>query len=161
MKGYIIINDYKKVGGGEFSKILKIREHTNGLNVINLEKCKENVMNFDTASIMKEIGSGFQAIIYLLNNDDCGSIVIKKYFKEKISEMDKELFGLLKVKDLINKNICPHYIYMYDYDKKDGIILLEYVDGDIKKLYNNFSINLSDEFIYSFFFQILLRYYSL
>lgn len=149
---YIITN--KKQHGGNIN-VLKIREHVSGLNVYNLEKCKDNVYKFNMHNIYKEIGSGFQSVIYLLNDEKCGSIVIKKYFEEKITEMNKELNSLLDVKNLIIKNICPHYIYMYDYNKKNGLILLEYVDGDIKKLYKNFSINLTDDFVYSFFFQIL------
>jgi hypothetical protein len=152
MKKYIIIDNKQDGGGGN---VFKTREHNSGLNVYNLAKCKENVYKFNMEDIYKKIGSGFQSVVYLLNDEKCGSIVIKKYFKNKIHEMNKETKSLLAVKELIMKNISPHYIYMYEYDNKNGLILLEYVDGDIKKLYDNFSIFLSDEFIYSFFFQIL------
>lgn len=151
MKQFTIINNIQN--GGD--NVLKIREHINGLNVYDLDKCKENIQKFNTQHAHNEIGTGFQSVVYLLNNEKCGSIVIKKYFKEKISEMDKELYNLLEVKNLIIKNICPHFVYMYGYDKKNRLILLEYLDGDIKKLYKNFSINLSNDFVYSFFFQIL------
>ena len=149
MKRYNIIQN-----GGK-TDILKIREHINGLNVINLNICKDMINNKKIDEYLEMIGSGFQAIIYLLNIEKCGYIVIKKYLEEKKNEMYRELNGLIFVKTLITRNICPHYLYMYDYNKEDGTILFEYVDGDIKKLYKNFSINLSDEFIYSFFFQIL------
>jgi hypothetical protein len=148
MKKYRIVS-IKQNGGNNF---LKIREDINEFNVLNLKICKRE---YENKSNLIKIGSGFQAEIFLLKTKNCGSIVIKKFIPDKINEMTKELNGLLKIKNLIMKNICPHYIYMYEYNKNKGLIYLEYADGDLKKLYKNFSVNLTDEFIYCFFFQIL------
>ena len=152
MKKYRIVS-INQFGGNNF---LKIRENINGFNVKNIKKCK---IDYEKTDDYNKIGSGFQAEIFLLRNEQCGSVIIKKFFPEKIkslkNEMDREVKGLLKIKQLITKNICPHYIYMYEYNNNKGTIYLEYADGDLKKLYKNFSVNLTDEFIYSFFFQIL------
>jgi len=152
MKKYKI-SSINQFGGNNF---LKIREDINNFNVLNLKICKREYQN---SNYIKKIDNGAQADILLLKTKKCGSIIIKKFYSEKIKDfnigMKKELNGLIKIKNLITKNICPHYIYMYEYNKKENIIFLEYTDGNLKKLYKNFSIALSDEFIYSFFFQIL------
>jgi hypothetical protein len=155
MKKYKIVS-INQFGGNNF---LKIREDKNNFNVINFNTCKFEYQNSNYMNNIKKIDNGFQADIFLLKTKKCGSIIIKKFYSEKIkktnNEMERELNGLIKIKNLIMKNICPHYIYMYEYNKKEGIIFLEYTDGNLKKLYKNFSITLSNDLSYSFFFQIL------
>ena len=149
MKYYYILNNQS---GGN---IYEIRKQVSGLNLLNLNKCYEYAKNINNNKNIIEIGSGASGIVYLINNEDCGTVVVKKYNKTHTNSFNKETNALFAVKQLIIKNICPHYIFMYGFNKKDETILLEYADGDIKKLYNNFDIKLTNDFIYSFFFQIL------
>ena len=44
---------------------------------------------------------------------------------------------------------------MYDYDVKNNIIYLEYIDTDLRKAYNNSIIKINESILYSLLFQIL------
>jgi hypothetical protein len=103
----------------------------NSNNLINLDECKKNISN------MKEfIGKGGQGTIYKLQSKTCGMAVLKTYHKKtNETEIYKEINILDRVKNLIDKDICPHFLYYYDFFKKDNIfnIIMEYADGDLEK----------------------------
>ncbi len=100
-------------------------------NLINLNECKKNINN-----INKFLGKGGQGSVYKLESKTCGSAVLKTYHKKtNETEIYKEINILDRVKTLIDKDICPHFLYYYDFFKTNDIfnIIMEYADGDLEK----------------------------
>jgi len=145
MKKYIISNYFKQTGGN------LIRNHINGQNAKNIKECIGYLNNNDIEK--KQISKGNQGQIFLIQNNICGTIVIKHFENNKT--FLKELSALIKLKKLILNNTCPNFIMYYGFDKFKDNIYLEYIDNDLKHIYDNFKINVSDEICKSFIFQIL------
>ena len=66
--------------------------------------------------------------------------------------MLREYYYLSKVKQIIDDNICPNFIYMYE--KYNNFLLMEYADGDLESFFK--IKKFSDEIFYSMILQILI-----
>ena len=149
MKKYIITRHItkKQIGGSPYS----IRQHRNNKDTKDYNKCIEFIASDKFTS--QEIGKGGQAKIYIVENEDCGTIVIKHF--NKSTTFIRERDALLEIKKLIINNTCPNFILMHDSNETNKNIYLEYIDKDIKHLYNNFMKPICDEECKTLFFQIL------
>lgn len=103
-------------------------------NLKKLDECKQHI-NKKTF-----IGKGGQGTVFKIESPKCGGIVLKTYHKKtNQSEIYKEVNILDRVKKIIDEDICPHFMYYYDFFKsneKDDMmlnILMEYADGDLEK----------------------------
>jgi hypothetical protein len=127
-----------------------IRKHIDNKNVKNINQCikfiKSNKFN------AKEIGKGLQGHVFIVENEECGTIVIKHY--NNSNAFFKEKNALIKLKKLIINNICPNFIFMYNFDKIKNNIYLEYIDNDIKHFYDNFKVPITTIEFKSLIFQI-------
>lgn len=97
-------------------------------NLINLDECKKNIQK-------KFIGKGGQGSVFKLESKTCGGVVLKTYHKTtNKDEIFKEVNILDKVKKLIDEDICPNFLYYYDFFKINDIfnIIIEYADGDLE-----------------------------
>lgn len=127
-------------------------------NLLNYCECKIliNKHNFD------KIGSGRQGEIFKAVSDNCGSVIIKKSGKttydvkrnkRQLRKLIWENKFLLKIKRLIDNNVCPNFIKIIDFIPEKGYLILEYADGDCSKLFRNkFKFNL----LWSFLCQSLI-----
>ena len=106
-------------------------------NLINLDECRKKINNSDNTFL----GKGGQGSVYKLESPTCGSVVLKTYHKKtNEKEIYREVNVLDRVKNIIDKDICPHFVYYYDFFKsKDSEnhtimnIIMEYADGDLEK----------------------------
>lgn len=101
------------------------------------------------------IGKGGQGSAYKVYSEKCGNLVIKAYNKQNSNWkqcLDKEYYYLSKVKNIVDDDICPNFIYLYE--KYNDLLLMEYADGDLKSFLKK--IKYSDEILYSMIFQILM-----
>jgi hypothetical protein len=149
MKKYKILNYIIQTQFGGNS--LQVRQHRNNKNITNVKKCIKFITN--NKVITKEIGKGSQGQIYIVENNKCGTIVIKHF--NKSDTFNKELKALNIIKTLIINNTCPNFIMLYGSDKIKNNVYLEYIDNDIKHLYNNFLTPINSETCKSLIFQIL------
>ena len=144
---------------------LKYRTNiNNNYNIFDLDICKE-LINKNINSL-EYISSGGQADVFKVSSNKCGSIVLKRYkdFDEKYSNneiFDKEVEILSKTNKLIENNICPNYIYLFDYKKQNtnSYYLMEYADGDSSFLFTQ--KNISNQIYDTFVFQVLAGIYFL
>ena len=104
-------------------------------NLKNLDECKKQIYDKN-----RFIGRGGQGSVFKIESEKCGGIVLKTYHKKtNQDEIYKEVNVLDRVKKIIDNNICPHFIYYYDFFKtnenNDIIfnIFMEYADGDLEK----------------------------
>ncbi len=106
-------------------------------NLINLEECKKKINNSENTFL----GKGGQGSVYKLESSTCGSVVLKTYHKKtNEKEIYREVNILDRVKNIIDKDICPNFIYYYDFfkskDKENNTIMniiMEYANGDLEK----------------------------
>jgi len=100
-------------------------------NLIELTECKKKLSDNNTL-----IAKGKYGTIYKIESIKCGSVILKTFHK-KINEKEiyRELNILDRVRSIIDNNICPHFLYYYDFFKIDNNIniLIEYADGDLEK----------------------------
>jgi serine/threonine protein kinase len=101
-------------------------------NLKNLDECKKQIYDKN-----KFIGKGGQGNVYKIESNKCGGVVLKTYHKKtNQDEIYKEVNILDRSKKIIESNICPHFIYYYDFFKtSDNIfnIFMEFADGDLEK----------------------------
>jgi hypothetical protein len=107
----------------------------NNNNLINLEECKKKI--YDKSMFL---GKGGQGSVYKIESSTCGGVVLKVYHKKTDEkQIYREINILDRVKKIIDKNICPHFLYYYDFFKTNENnntiinILMEYADGDLEK----------------------------
>ncbi len=121
---------------------------------MQLLKFKENQIS-DASTPMHNItflGKGGQGIVYLLHSDDCGDVVFK--ISSNNDETKREIFFLNKVKELIDNNVSPNFIYNYNNILLENkyYIFNEYAEGTLEQWMEN--DHSTDEWD-SFMFQIL------
>lgn len=111
------------------------RNIKNNNNLINLNECKKKI--YDRS---KFLGKGGQGSVYKIESPTCGGVVLKVYHKKTDEkQIYREINILDRVKKLIEDNICPNFLYYYDFFKikknneTDINILMEYADGDLEK----------------------------
>ncbi|ARF08862.1 serine/threonine protein kinase [Catovirus CTV1] len=145
---------------------------SNGYDLLNIDQCIEslskmikhnnNLFNNKTQFIkqaglsIKFLGKGGQGIAYLLQSDKCGSVVIKI---SKINDETKnEIFFLNSVKNIVDKNICPHFVYNYENKiiSNNYYFFNEYANGTLENWTED---EHSVEEWNSFLFQILYGIY--
>ncbi len=125
-------------------------------NLINLNECQKKINDKNIF-----IGKGGQGSIYKLESEKCGGIVLKTYHKKtNQKEIYREINILDRVKNLIEKDICPHFLYYYDFFKKDNDIniLMEYADGDLEKWIKNYH---SDDEWKNMIFQFIIGVHTI
>lgn len=135
------------------------------LNLKNLSICK----NLITQNKIVILGKGLQGEVFKAKSPECGSVVLKrkivkeenKKWKDNESWLKEELYGEYRIMQLTNrmidKFICPNFIKAYDFDRKMGILIMEYADSDTKFLFKN---EYYDTEVYkSYICQILLSIY--
>jgi hypothetical protein len=105
---------------------------------------------------IKFLGKGGQGNVYLINSNKCGTLVFKIYFI--YSDCNKEVLFLKKCRQLIDNNVTPHFIYIYDHMiiNKNDYVLLEYADGNLE---NWLEYQHTEMEWLSFLFQILQGIY--
>ena len=83
-------------------------------------------------SEIEYLGKGGQGIVYLLKSLKCGSVVFKISNINK--ESSKEIFFLKKIKNIIDNDICPHFIYSYTQEIFDNkyYMFMEFADGTLE-----------------------------
>lgn len=133
------------------------RNHINqNNNLVDLNSCKKLLYKKS-----KFLGKGGQGQVFKIESKECGGIVLKKYYEyTKKEEIKKEIYMLNHVKKLIDNNVCPNFIYMFENGKIDNLeyILMEYADGDIERW---FEFEHTDSEIKSFVFQMLVGILSI
>ena len=106
-------------------------------NLINLSECKKKI--YDRSNNVF-LGKGGQGSVYKIESPTCGGCVLKVYHhKTENKQIYREINILDRVKKIIDDNICPNFIYYYDFFKISENnntkinILMEYADGDLEK----------------------------
>lgn len=125
----------------------------------DIENCKELIKN----KLFKYIKEGVQGKIFKIMSPKCGTAIVKvaKEIDGKIplwisNKFETEIKVMLLLKRLIDKNICPNFIKIYDYDKEKSYILMDYCDGDSHHLFLNNKLEIK---IYeSYICQVILTY---
>jgi hypothetical protein len=112
---------------------MNYRDNINDINNLkNLDECKKQIYGKN-----KFIGKGGQGNVYKIESNKCGGVILKTYHKKtNQDEIYKEVNILDRSKKIIDNNICPHFIYYYDFFKtSDNIfnIFMEFADGDLEK----------------------------
>ena len=109
----------------------------NNNNLINLSECKKKI--YDRSNNVF-LGKGGQGTVYKIESPTCGGCVLKVYHnKTENKQIYREINILDRVKKIIDDNICPNFLYYYDFFKiseNNNIkmnILMEYADGDLEK----------------------------
>jgi serine/threonine protein kinase len=107
----------------------------NNNNLINLDECKKKI--YDRSIFL---GKGGQGSVYKIESSTCGGVVLKVYHKKTDEkQIYREINILDRVKKIIDDNICPNFLYYYDFFKTNENnntninILMEYADGDLEK----------------------------
>ena len=144
----------------------------NGNDVNDLDICKNLINLFDYKMInnlfnnkinnqtIKFIGKGGQGRVYMIQDEKCGTIVMKIIKNNKSIEYENEREMSIYCKKLIDKNICPNFLYIY-FTKSIGnygLIMSEYANGTLEdwlKLKHTY------EEWRSFLFQYLMGIYCL
>jgi serine/threonine protein kinase len=146
---------------------LEYRNNINDdFNLKNLSVCMD-LINKNKVEIL---GKGLQGEVFKAKSPECGSVVIKKkLIKEKDKKwkdneewLKEELFVEYKIMQMTNrmikKFICPNFIQAYDFDRKLGLLVMEYADGDTKFLFKN---EFYEDNIYkSYICQVLIGLYA-
>ena len=97
-------------------------------NLLNLDECRKNIQK-------KFLGKGGQGNVFKLESKTCGSVVLKTYHKNtNKDEIFKEVNVLDKAKQIIDNDICPNFLYYYDFFQINDTfnIITEYADGDLE-----------------------------
>ena len=126
-------------------------------NLINLNICKILIKknNYKLDNLNERLQN--QTFIYKIYSKKCGSVILKLFKKKHkyINMFNNEINLMYKVKKLIDMNICPNFIYIYDYiQNKDLQIIMEYADGDTDFLFTKKNIN--SKLLKSYLFQIFV-----
>jgi hypothetical protein len=107
----------------------------NNNNLINLNECRKKI--YDKSIFL---GKGGQGSVYKIESPNCGGVVLKVYHKKtEEKQIYREINILDRVKKIIDDNICPNFLYYYDFFKTNENnntninILMEYADGDLEK----------------------------
>jgi hypothetical protein len=98
--------------------------------VKNLNKCLKIIKN--NGENISYLSEGCQGSVYKIKSHKCGVAVLKKYFSNLKNELNNEILFLKKVKKVVDKNVCPNFIYYYTIINNN--IIMEYADGNIQKL---------------------------
>ena len=115
---------------------------SNGYDVLSYAECLNLVDKIDIDTInklykgnksymnFKFIGKGGQGKVYLISSKTCGCIVMKVM---KLSS-DIELLINKQCREIINKSICPNFLYYYGARriKYYGLTFSEYADGTLE-----------------------------
>ena len=149
------------------------------INKKNINNCVTaaliSIDHLDTASPESILGEGTDGIAYKIETKKCKLAVIKKYKPNPSNKINRihriinETKISLLVRNLIIKNICPNFIYMYhstithkiknNFLNNDNMfILLEYCDTDLKKFLDG-PLMLTKVYD-SIIFQILIAIYA-
>jgi serine/threonine protein kinase len=132
-------------------------------NLINYSECRKLI----DAHCFDKIGSGGQAEVFKAVSEKCGSVIIKKSGKAKYNEKENnkkfqaliwENKFMLKIRNLINDNICPNFIKVIDFIPEKKYLILEYADGDCSKLFQK---EFKFDILWSFLCQSLIGLLSL
>ncbi len=113
--------------------------------IINLDKCYNIIENINKNNF---IGKGGDGIVYKIESDKCGLAVVKIF--KKINDMKNEIKILTKLKNIIDDNICPNFIYMYA--NRNNKVIFEYCDGDLEKWFEK-------EHNYNEWFSVIFQLY--
>jgi serine/threonine protein kinase len=127
---------------------LSYRNHIDtNKNLTNFAICEklieENKMEF--------LDKGRQAEIFKAYSSTCGTVVIKRrlFKKEDNDKYERnvdyiknriryEQSVMLQTNKLINNFICPNFIYLYNKNIKNDLIIMEYADGTSTFLYKDY-----------------------
>lgn len=113
--------------------------------IIDLDKCYNIIENINKNNF---IGKGGDGIVYKIESDKCGLAVVKIF--KKINDMKNEIKILTKLKNIIDDNLCPNFIYMYA--NKNNKVIFEYCDGDLEKWFE-------EEHNYNEWFSVIFQLY--
>lgn len=120
---------------------------SNNFDLINIKECILNIKDFSKKKInllkigesykfpnytLKYIAKGGNGYVYLLSSKKCGFIVVKNTL---ISiETENEIYFLEKVRDIIEKRICPNFLYNYIYENINNTYILfsEFANGTLE-----------------------------
>ena len=124
-------------------------------NLKDITTCKNEINN-----IVNINANGKTSEIYKLESKTCGYCIIKKYKNNNLlkDKFEYEININNKIKELVDNNTCPNYMYPY-YISKDvnkfynNYFMLEYMDDTLTDFFNNFVKN---KIIKSLFFQIMI-----
>lgn len=93
----------------------------------------------DDYTVIRQIGVGGQAHVYLAQSQSSGKLVaIKRYTKVYLMEQTKRLESLVKEIQILRKCSHPRVVQLYQVYEDQGIVslVMEYVPGE--ELYQNF-----------------------
>lgn len=114
-------------------------------NIIDLNKCYNIIDNINKNNF---IGKGGDGIVYKIESNVCGIAVVKIF--KKIDDMKNEIKILTKLKNIIDDNNCPNFIYMFG--NKNNKVIFEYCDGDLEKWFE-------EEHSYEEWYSVLFQLY--
>ncbi len=115
-------------------------------DIINIEQCYKLLT--DKVNIKENQ-------IYKIHSDSCGNLLVKTCSPNDnkcIEKLEKDLHYFSKVKKIIDDDICPNFLYMYE--RHNNSLLFEYANGNLISFFKN--VELSDELLYNMIFQILI-----
>jgi len=100
--------------------------------------CKSGCTDIDVVNTnMKVLGKGGQGIVYLYESNKCGQSAVK--VSKNIPESINEIFFLKETKKLVDRKVCPHFVYNYC-SRKEGnrmYIYNEYADGTLEEWFKS------------------------
>ena len=118
----------------------------------NIDECIKRLDNKLNITQNNLLGKGGQGLVYKIESKECGIFAIKLFNKKNNNKIkEKELFFMKKLKKIIDDNISPNFIYMFNY--KNNMIMMEYADGTLDDFLKEMIH--SDEIWQNIIFQIL------
>ena len=118
--------------------------------IIDINECNKLINN----NYKNLIGRGGQGSVFKLSSNKCGLAVVKIFHKTTANkEIERETYFLKKVKNIIEKDICPNFIYLLN-TNKDNKLIMEYANGDLISFLK--ITEHSDEIFENMIFQILI-----
>jgi len=122
----------------------------NTKNIKNLNKCMELIKS----NVKFPLASGKQGQAFKITSEECGSVVLKEYLNNRnsINEIKKVAMTEQRIMKfftkIVEKNICPNFIKLLDYNSNVPFIVMEYADGDVSFMFKNDSLITAEPVIY-------------
>lgn len=128
------MSNRKRIDDYKLSQFINKFIDSKFVTILGNNRNRDLVTNINGVSV-KCIGKGGQGSVYLLKNNEIGSIVLKISQPSTGLQYNNEKYIVSDVKKIIEKNICPNFIYYYKHLFKEyhDLIFSEYIDGTLEQ----------------------------